>query len=63
MSRFLRLPAVMSKTGLSRSSVYELISKGLFPEQVPLVSGGRGVGWVESEVEEYIQRRIEARKN
>jgi prophage regulatory protein len=53
----------MSKTGLSRSSVYELISKGLFPEQVPLVSGGRGVGWVESEVEEYIQRRIEARKN
>jgi prophage regulatory protein len=52
----LRLPAVMKRTGLSRSSVYLWIAKGQFPAPVSL--GARAVGWVESEVEEWIARRI-----
>ena len=61
--RILRLPEVRQCTGLSRSSIYDLIDKGLFPRQVPLVIGGRGVGWVESEVADYIERQIRARTN
>jgi prophage regulatory protein len=54
----LRLPAVKTATGLSRSTIYLRVAKGTFPEPVSL--GGRAVGWVEAEVQEWIQRRIDA---
>jgi len=44
----LRLPAVKSITGLSRSTVYLRIAHGVFTKQVSL--GGRAVGWPASEV-------------
>jgi prophage regulatory protein len=57
----LRLPAVKMRTGLSRSSIYLRISQGAFPSPVSL--GGRAVGWVESEVDEWLAHRItESRK-
>jgi prophage regulatory protein len=52
----LRLTAVKMRTGLSRSSIYSWIAKGQFPAQVSL--GARAVGWVESEVDEWLSRRI-----
>ncbi|MGB8031307.1 MAG: AlpA family transcriptional regulator [Terracidiphilus sp.] len=52
----LRLPAVKMRTGLSRSSIYQWIAKGQFPAPVSLRA--RAVGWVESEVDEWIARRI-----
>lgn len=55
-SRVIRLPEVKSLTGISRSQIYELIKKGKFPRQINL--GARAVGWVESEVQEWIQQRI-----
>ena len=54
----LRLPAVKTSTGLSRSTIYLRVSLGTFPRPVSL--GGRAVGWVEAEVQEWLQRRIEA---
>ena len=54
----LRLPAVMARTGLSRSSVYLRVSRGLFPKQVTL--GGRASGWIEAEIQEWIEQQIEA---
>ena len=42
-TEFLRLPAVIRRTGLSRSTVYRLISKQKFPDPVQLTS--RSVGW------------------
>jgi prophage regulatory protein len=39
----LRLPAVKTSTGLSRSTVYLRIAQGVFPRPVSL--GGRAVGW------------------
>jgi len=51
-----RLPDVMARTGLSRSTIYNLISAGQFPAQVNL--GPRAVGWVENEVEDWIEARI-----
>lgn len=48
----LRLPAVKMRTGVSRSSIYMWIAKGQFPAPVSL--GARAVGWVESEVDEWV---------
>lgn len=57
----LRLPAVRHATGLSRSTIYLRVAEGTFPRPVHL--GGRSVGWLESEVEEWVERRIaETRK-
>lgn len=46
--RILRLNAVISLTGLSRSTIYLLIKQGKFPKQVKL--GERAVGWREVDV-------------
>ena len=54
----LRLPAVKQSTGLSRSTIYQLVADGSFPKPVSL--GDRAVGWLEHEVQEWLQRRIDA---
>jgi prophage regulatory protein len=54
----LRLPAVKARTGLSRSTIYLRISEGGFP--VPVSLGGRAVGWLEAEIQEWLEHRIEA---
>ena len=55
--RFLRLPEVMARTGLSRSTIYVRLDEGRFPRPVSL--GGRAVGWIEAEVDAWIRARIE----
>jgi prophage regulatory protein len=54
----LRLPAVKARTGLSRSTIYLRVSEGTFPRPVSL--GRRAVGWLEAEIQEWLQRRVEA---
>jgi len=54
----LRLPAVKNRTGLSRSTIYLRVSQGTFPKPVNL--GVRAVGWVEAEIQEWLERQIEA---
>jgi prophage regulatory protein len=46
-------------TGLSRSSIYSYIDKGLFPSQVKL--GERSVAWIDQEITAWIDGRILAR--
>ncbi len=58
-NRLLRLPAVMSETGYSRSTVYLMIQNGLWPRQVSL--GARAVAWPEREVRALIDARIAGR--
>lgn len=58
MHTILRLPEVKRSTGLSRSTIYLRIAEGRFPKPVSL--GGRAVGWLEAEVQDWLQRRIEA---
>ena len=53
--RLLRLKEVSSIVGLSRSTIYDLSAKGLFPERVLL--GQRAVAWWESEIEAWIATR------
>ena len=57
--RIIRLREVMDLTGLARSTVYKHIDEGTFPKPVPL--GGRSVGWVEQEVQDWVIARIEER--
>jgi prophage regulatory protein len=49
---------VKASTGLSRSTIYLRVSQGTFPTPVSL--GARAVGWLEAEIQEWLQRRIEA---
>lgn len=59
--RFIRIRSVLELTGLSKSYTYELCNKGLFPKSVHLVPGGTSVAWVESEIKEWIDSRIQER--
>ncbi len=54
--RFLRLPEVEARTGLARATIYARMAAGTFPQSVSL--GGRAVGWIESEIEEWSRNRI-----
>ncbi|EFK1769225.1 AlpA family transcriptional regulator [Escherichia coli] len=58
--RFIRLPEVMHLCGLSRSTIYDLISRDAFPQQISL--GGKNVAWVQSEVSGWMAARIAARE-
>ena len=53
---FLRLPEVLARTGLSRSTVYVRLHKGRFPRPVSL--GARAVGRIEAGVDEWMRQRI-----
>jgi len=53
----LRLPVVKARTGLSRSTIYLRISEGSFPKPISL--GARAIGFIESEIEAWLQSRIE----
>lgn len=53
----LRLPVVKARTGLSRSTIYLRIAEGSFPKPISL--GGRAVGWLESDIEQWLTSRVE----
>ncbi|MBA4820805.1 AlpA family transcriptional regulator [Pantoea ananatis] len=58
--RFMRLPEVIHVCGLSRSTIYDLISRDAFPAQISL--GGKNVAWAASEVNAWMNERIAARR-
>jgi prophage regulatory protein len=60
-ARLLRLPEVLSRTGLSRSGLYERMKNGGFPKKVKLDPNGTMVAWIEEEVDEWINQRIRHR--
>lgn len=56
--RILRLPMVIERTGLGRSSIYAKMKKGSFPRLVKLSS--RAVGFRESDIDQWINERTTA---
>lgn len=58
-NKILRLPAVLERTGLSRSTVYARMSAGEFPKSISLGSL-RAIGWLESEIDSWIAEQIVA---
>jgi prophage regulatory protein len=57
--RILRLSGVREKTGKSTSGIYADMAAGTFPRSVPI--GVRTVGWLSSEVDDWIAARIAER--
>lgn len=57
--RVLRRPEVEHRTGLARSTIYNLMKNEIFP--TPVRVGPGVVGWLESEIDEYIEARIAER--
>ena len=53
--RLLRRPEVEARTGLSRSTIYEWMKRGDFPQPVKL--GERLVAWRESDVTAWLESR------
>lgn len=57
--RIMRRPEVRDRTGLSDTRIDELERAGKFPRRVQL--SARAIGWVETEITEFIRGRIAAR--
>ena len=57
--KILRLPDVKARTGLSRSTIYLRLAEGSFPRPVSL--GARSIGFVEAEIDAWVDERIRAR--
>ncbi|MBV1959360.1 MAG: AlpA family transcriptional regulator [Pseudomonadales bacterium] len=55
--RILRLPSVKKSTGLSRSTIYLRIANNEFPPPISL--GGRAVGWIEAEVNDWLKQQVD----
>lgn len=56
--RILRRPELESRFGLKRSTIYDAVKAGTFP--APIHLGPRAVGWIEQEIESWIESRIAA---
>jgi prophage regulatory protein len=52
----LRRKQVEVRTGLSRSTIYSRIQQKQFP--APINLGGRAVGWLQAEVDEWLDRQV-----
>ena len=67
--RFIRLNEVLSRTGYGRTTIYRKMEDGSFPRSIklggppvdPEAFDSRAVAWIENEVEQWIDSRIEER--
>ena len=59
MNAILRLPAVIERTGLSRSSIYRACAAGTFPKSVPL--GAHAIGFLAADIDRWIAARVAVR--
>lgn len=57
--KVVRWPTVNERVGLCRSYIHKLISKGQFPQPIKL--GQRASGWLESEIDAWLEERINSR--
>jgi len=56
-----KLLEVINTTGLSGSSIYRMAKEGTFPKPIKL--GERSSGWIGSEVDQWLDKRIAASRN
>ena len=55
-SNLLRLQQVMDRTGLGRSSIYAMASKGEFPKPIKIEL--RSSAWLENEIRDWVRDKI-----
>lgn len=56
--KFLRLPAVLEKTGMTRSSLLSAVKRGEFLAPIQITPTGRAVAWPEAEVDKWMADRV-----
>ncbi|MBB2973107.1 AlpA family phage regulatory protein [Mesorhizobium sp. RMAD-H1] len=54
--RIIRLNTVLSRTGLSRSTIYRKIAEGTFPAQLKISING--AGWKESDINRWVDNPV-----
>ena len=67
--RFIRLNEVLTRTGYGRTTIYRKMEDGDFPKSVklggppkdPNAFDSRAIAWIEDEVEQWMESRIEER--
>ena len=65
--RLIRLPEVLTRTGYGRTSIYRKMEDGSFPKSIklggppldPSAFDSRAVAWIEDDVDQWIESRIE----
>lgn len=57
--KLLRIKQVIDKTGIKRSQIYAYMKLGLFPASIKI--GPSSVAWLESEIDEWINNKMESR--
>jgi prophage regulatory protein len=58
--RIIRMREICQKLGLCPSTVHDLVARGIFIKPFTLIPGGRAVGWLEVDVDQWISDRKEA---
>ena len=58
-NKILRLPTVVEITGTSKTTIYRWIGANQFPKPINL--SNVSVGWLEADINDWIQSKIEAR--
>lgn len=54
--KFIRMPSLKQKVGLSRSQIYRLIQQDQFPKPVKI--GSKVSVWLDSEVEKWMSDQV-----
>jgi len=57
--KIIKIDAVKQQVELSAPSIYRLAKQGDFPKPIKL--GARASGWIQSEIDDWIQSRLNAR--
>jgi len=58
MERLIRMSEVVELTGLAKSTIYLMVSKGSFPS--PLKIGERSVAWRETDLDVWLESKKKA---
>ena len=53
LDRVIRLPEVMRRTTMSRTTISRMIAKGQFPKPAKIAE--RACGWLESEIDKWFE--------
>ena len=59
MTKVLKVKQVATEINVSVPQVYKLVSLGRFPKPIKL--GERGSGWLTSEIDAWLQSRVDLR--
>lgn len=56
--KLLRLPDVLERTALSKTTLYRMLGAKSFPEPI---KQGKGSFWIDEEIDNYVARLMSAR--